>query len=74
MIPEDDDEDVLLTPFKANKKQKKIKMSKDAPYQATNKKDIKVKILPPPQHEVKPSPSGFVVLEHIGRNASNPDD
>ena len=74
VIPEDDDEDFLLTPFKAKKKHKKAKASKDAPYQATNQKDVKVKSLPPRQHEVRPSPSGVVILENIGSNASNTDD
>ena len=49
-------------------------MSKGVPYQTTNQKDVEVKILPPPQREVQPASSGVTILEHIGSNASNPDD
>lgn len=69
---DDDNKDIPPTPFKTKKKNKKTKIFDDASYQPT-KQNIEVEILPPPKKKNKPQPSGNIVLEHIGSNASNND-
>lgn len=75
---DDDNEDVPPTPFKTkkknnNKKKTMIKTSDDASYQPTHQ-IVEIKLLTPPKKKTEPQPSGNVVLEHIGSNASNNDD
>ncbi|XP_050891054.1 nucleolin 1-like [Lathyrus oleraceus] len=71
ILVEDDEEDTPPTPLK--KKQKKNKATV-APFQPNQQQGVETNTLPPLPKKTPSQPSGAAALEHIGSNASDPED